>query len=94
MSNDKMKIAKAAIRIISGAGCSKVVNDIIRNNTNVETTMDSIKVLVGSIVIGTMVADAGSDHVEAKFDQLVGIWKDIKSEEVTETKPLEYKSDR
>jgi len=94
MSTDKMKIAKAAIRIIAGAGCSKVVNDIIRNNTNVETTMDSIKVLVGSVVIGTMVADAGADHVETKVDQLIGIWNDVKSEEKTETEESEYKSDR
>lgn len=72
--SDKIAIAKLVINLAAGAGVSKVVNDIISNNTTVETTADAVKVWTGSIVIGSMAADAGSKHVNAKVDQVAAWW--------------------
>lgn len=87
--SDKYAIAKLVINFAAGAGVSKVVNDIIKNNTTVETTADAAKVWAGSVVIGSMAADAGSKHVNAKVDAVTDWWKSRKADE-----PLESKSDR
>lgn len=82
MSN-KLAIAKLVVNAAAGAGVSKVINDIIQNNTTVETTADAVKVWVGSGVIGMMAADAGSKHVNAKFDS-VAAWFEARKEAKTE----------
>lgn len=87
--SDKFAIAKLVINLAAGAGVSKVVNDIISNNTTVETTADAVKVWTGSIVIGSMAADAGSKHVNAKVDQVAAWW-----DRNPRNDKLEYKSDR
>jgi hypothetical protein len=87
--SDKLRIAKAITKIIAGIGVSKVVNDIITNNTTVENVGDAAKVWAGSIVIGSMVAANASEHVDTKFDAVVAWFEDRKQDE-----KLEYKSDR
>lgn len=82
MSN-KLAIAKLIVNFAAGAGVSKVVNDIIRSNTTVETTQDAFKVWTGSVVIGSMAADAGSKHVNAKIDSAVN-WFEARKEVATE----------
>lgn len=79
MSN-KLKVVKLAINVIAGAGVSKVVNDIIRNNTTVETTADAAKVLAGTAVFGSMAAQTCSTHVNAKIDQ-VAEWFNSREED-------------
>jgi hypothetical protein len=81
MSN-KLAIAKLVVNFAAGAGVSKVVNDIIRNNTTVETTNDTFKVWAGSVVIGSMAADAGSRHVNAKIDAVADWFEARKTAEV------------
>lgn len=71
----KFAIAKMAINFVAGASVSKVVNDVIRNNTTVETTWDAAEVWMGSVVIGSMVADAGSKHVNHKMDRIAAWWE-------------------
>lgn len=75
---DKLSLAKMAVNVTAGAGVSKVVNDVIRNNTTVETLPDAVKVTIGSVVIGSMIADAGSKHVNAKLDAVVNWWEERK----------------
>jgi hypothetical protein len=77
--SDKFAIAKLVINFAAGAGVSKVVNDIITNNTTVETTTDAAKVWAGSVVIGSMVAEAGSKHVNAKVDAVEAWWENRKA---------------
>lgn len=81
--SDKLAIAKLVINFTAGAGVSKVINDIIRNNTTVETTQDAFKVWTGSIVIGSMAADAGSKHVNTKIDAVAN-WFAARKEVATE----------
>lgn len=64
----KLSTVKFVTNIVTGAGVSKVVNDVIRNNTTVETTTDAVKVGIGSVVLGSMIADKATEHVFAKID--------------------------
>jgi hypothetical protein len=88
MSN-KIALAKFATRIATGFSVAKVVNDMIRNNTTVESTTDNVMVFIGSAVIGSVVSDVTSPHVDAKFDAAVE-W--LESFNTTENN--EYKSNR
>lgn len=67
MSN-QLKIARLAVQILASVGVSKVVNDVIVNNTNIQTTADAVKVWSGSVVIGSMVAEQASKHVNERMD--------------------------
>jgi F0F1-type ATP synthase beta subunit len=69
----KARIAKLAVKYAAGLGVSKVINDIISNNTTVDNTEDQIKVAVGSLVLGSIVMDHASEHVDAKL-QKVSDW--------------------
>jgi len=76
----------AMLRILAQVGASigvsKVVNDIIRNNTTVLTTADAIRVWTGSIVIGSMVADVAAKHVDQRVTEVIE-WKNGKTESTT-----------
>jgi hypothetical protein len=71
--SDKFPVAKLAVHLIASVGVSKVINDIITNNTRVETAADAVKVWTGSIVIGSMVAEVASKHVNERMDA-ANVW--------------------
>lgn len=71
MLNNKLDIAKTAIKVVASAGVTKVVKDIIDNNTDVETTTDDVKVWIGSAVISSMVTNAASNHIETQIGKLI-----------------------
>jgi hypothetical protein len=89
-TSEKINLAKFGINLISTVGVSKVVRDIISNNTDVETTADAVKVWAGSFVIGGMVAERASEHVNRRIDGAIG-WYENRKEQNSNT---EYKSDR
>jgi hypothetical protein len=62
---------RLAVHVVASLGVSKVVNDIIANNMNVLTTTDAVRVAAGSVVIGSMVAEHASKHVNERFDAVV-----------------------
>lgn len=69
MTTDKIKLATSAATLVAGLGVSKVTKDIIKTNTVVDSPQDQIKVLVGSIVIGSMVASVAKEHVETTIKE-------------------------
>jgi len=75
----KLGIAKLVINVAAGMGVAKVTDDFIKSNTTVESTEDRIKVAIGSIVLGSMVSQAASNHVNAKVDTIVNFWQNRKS---------------
>jgi hypothetical protein len=83
MSNG-FPIVRLAVHLVSSVGVSKVVNDIIRNNTNVETTADAVKVAAGGLVIGSMVAEQASKHVTARLDDALAWYQNRKDSVTTE----------
>lgn len=69
-------------QVAGSVGVSKVVNDIIRNNTNIITTADAVRVWCGSVVIGSMIADSAATHINDRITEIVE-WRqkqDVKSD--------------
>jgi hypothetical protein len=90
LTSDKVKIIKMVAQIVTTVGVGKVVRDVIQNNTTVETTADAAKVWAGSFVIGGMVAEQASQHVDRRIDGAVAWFENRKTNE----EKLENKSDR
>lgn len=59
---------RLGVHAISTIGVSKVINDIITNNTTVITAWDSFRVATGSFVIGSVIAEHTAIHVEQKLN--------------------------
>lgn len=72
--SDKAPMIRLATQIAASIGVSKVIGDVIKNNTNVQTTADAVKVWAGSIVIGSMIAEHASTHVNRRFDEVLA-WR-------------------
>jgi energy-converting hydrogenase Eha subunit E len=83
MVSSSLPIGRLAVQVVSTVGVSKVVNDIIANNTNVLTTFDAIKVWTGSIVIGAVIVETTSNYVDAKMIQLA-TWNEARKAEKEE----------
>lgn len=79
-----MGLSKLILKGVVGYGVSKVVKDIIRNNAIVLTNADVVKIWIGGIVIGSMVTEAATKHVNARFDEMM-VWFEKKEEEQTES---------
>lgn len=60
-------IAKLAVHVAASVGVSKVVGDVIRNNTTVVTTADAAKVWTGGFVIGMIVTEAARKTIDARI---------------------------
>lgn len=67
----KLEIAKKATSIIVGLGTSKVVRDIINNNTQPRNILDQITIGVTSVVSGSMVAVHTKEHADHMIDEAV-----------------------
>lgn len=72
--SDKAPIIRLVAQLFASVGVSKVINDVIVNNTNINTTADAVKVWSGSIVIGSMIAEHASQHVNDRIDSVLA-WK-------------------
>lgn len=76
--SDKTPIIKLVAKVVAGIGTSKVVNDIIVNNTNIETKTDALKVWTGCLVLGSLVTEQVSKHVESRVDAAMAWYEDRK----------------
>lgn len=77
---NKVFVAKLAIGAIVMLGVSKIVGDVIENNTNSDSALDRIKIKIGTLALGWMVADASARYVERGIDFVVEMWKETKIE--------------
>jgi hypothetical protein len=73
-------IAKLAVHAVTTISVGKVVNDIIKNNTSVETAVDAVKVAAGSLVIGSIVGEAATAHVTDKMNRAVAWYEERQTE--------------
>jgi hypothetical protein len=80
MSN-AIVITKLAAHLICAAGVSKVINDVITNNTTVMSSADAVRVATGSIVLGSLVAEHASKHVNNRIDAAAVWFANRKAEE-------------
>lgn len=70
MSNNA-PLFKLVTQLFASVGVSKVLNDTIVNNTNIQTSADAVKVWCGSIVLGSMLVDSAVKHVDEKVDAVL-----------------------
>ena len=73
-------LVKLGINVVASASVWKIVNDVIRTNVVVETGADVVKVWTGSLIIGSMVADQASKHVNEKLDAALA-WMEARANE-------------
>jgi hypothetical protein len=81
-----LPVAKLAVHLVASLGVTKVLNDVIRNNTTVVTTADAVKTAVGSLVLGSMVVEKASDHVNRQWDGVSNWLEKRKAEKDEENK--------
>lgn len=78
-----LAIAKVGVQVVTGLGVTRVVTQVIQNNTNVVTAVDKILVNTGGFVIGMVIVDHTSDRVNYAFDKFAA-WSEKRKEEVEE----------
>jgi hypothetical protein len=62
---------KLAVNIVSALGVSKVIGDIVKNNTTVLTGSQKFLVNAGGLVLGSMVVEQACNHVNRTIDDVV-----------------------
>lgn len=60
-----LPIVKGITQIAAGMGASKIVADIVKNNVVISTPVQAVTVKVGSFVLGSMLWEQSSKHVES-----------------------------
>lgn len=71
---NRIEIAKTITNFIVGAGTTKIVHAIIKNNVQPENIIDTVEVAAGSLVLGSLVADVSRKYTNAKIDAAVAWW--------------------
>lgn len=77
----KLELLKTVVSTIVGIGTSKIVHGIISSNVETDSPVDQVTVFAGSMVIGSMVADATKTYTDAKIDEAANWIKSIKTPE-------------
>lgn len=76
-----LDLVKGATKLVTSAGVSKIVKDIVENNTApAETTMDIVKVWAGSFVLASMLTHHTSQHVDAQIEKAAAFADGVKIE--------------
>lgn len=67
--NDKIALAKGITKFVVGRSVGTVVATALRNNVSAVTRAQEVQVVVGSYVLGAMVADRAVEWTSQKFDE-------------------------
>ena len=68
---NQLPLLKFGAQIAAGMGVSKIVSDIVRNNVPVITTAQAVCVKAGTFVLGSMLVEQSSNHIETQVNNLV-----------------------
>lgn len=72
----KLEFTKMAVNIVVGAGTSKIVGSIIRNNATPANLADQVTMTAGAVVLGSMAADASKKYTGDKIDEMASWWNE------------------
>lgn len=78
-------IVKAGVHIVAAFGVTKVLGDIVKNNTTIATATDKVLVNAGSLVLGSMIVEKASNHVNEQIEGVI-TWYANRGEDTTEKK--------
>jgi hypothetical protein len=73
---NKLDIAKKAVSFVVCAGTTKIVHQIIVNNSQPKSTADLVSMTAGGFVIGAIVADASRKYTDEKIDEIATWWNE------------------
>lgn len=59
-----LPVVKLSAQFVAGLGVSKILSGIIQNNVTIATTAEKVMVNTGSIVLGSMLVQQSSNHIE------------------------------
>lgn len=68
---------------VANVGVAKVVSDLVTSNTIIPvsgTVMAGLKSKIGVLVIGSIVGEVVTRHVDGRIDQVVAAWQEQKKE--------------
>lgn len=84
---NKTKIVKLATSAFVGAGASHVVDGIVQNNVNFDNLnrFCVFQVAAARVVLGFVVAAKTKEYTDARIDEVVDAWNEIRSDEETTT---------
>lgn len=71
----KLELTKAVVGLAVGSGASKIIHSIIKNNVQPSGVIDQITLVAGSIVLGSIAADASKKHSDIKIEEIADWWK-------------------
>lgn len=75
---------KLALSLVAGLGMSQIVSSIVKNNVAMVTPFQKVTVATGSFVLGSMLMDQSTRHIEQQIDSLVS-WIEKRKAQETET---------
>lgn len=82
---EKLRIAKLVINFTVGSSASYCVRNVICAAAEPESIEDTIKLTVGSIAIGSLVAKHTSEHVDQVVDSTVEAWQNFRAKDAATT---------
>lgn len=71
---NKLDLVKFATSVVVGAGTSRIVGGIVKNNTSPEKLHQAVAVVAGTWVLSGIVADVSKKYTDAKIDEAVNWW--------------------
>jgi hypothetical protein len=78
-----LPVAKLAAQLVAGLGVSKIVAGIVKNNVLIATTAEKVMVNAGSAVLGSMLVQQSSNHIEQVTNDVVTWFENRKTEDET-----------
>ena len=79
-----LPVAKLAAQLVAGLGVSKIVAGIVKNNVTIVTVAEKVMVNAGSAVLGSMLVQQSSNHIEQVTNEVVTWFEGRKTETETE----------
>lgn len=88
---DKIGIVKNIASFVVGAGASRIVSGIIKNNTSPDKIHDQIAIASATVVLGSMAAKATKTHTDSMIDEAVAAFNKIRADVKKKTSKEEEK---
>ena len=75
----KLALAKNVVSFVVGSSVGHCVTAIVAQSLDPKNTREKAEVLIGSYVIGAMVAGAAKTWTDEQIDGVVKTWNEMKS---------------
>jgi hypothetical protein len=79
ISEKQARFVKGVATLIVGLGTTKIVRDVIANNTSTETLPEKVTVTAASAAIGGIATEKTKSYTDAKIDEWIDRWNGKKN---------------